>query len=69
MGIGILASIIAFGLGAITGMSQARIRRLNSPETSMFNIDGLERRVRIYEQLHAVFVVLAVAAMASARFA
>lgn len=69
IGIGILASIVALGFGAVTGMSQARIRRINEPDTSMFQIDGLERRVRIYEKLHAVFAVVAVGAMASARFA
>ena len=68
MGIGILASIVALGFGAVTGMSQARIRRINQPETSVFQLDGLERRVRIYEKMHAVFAVLAVGTMAVARY-
>ncbi len=68
IGIGILASIVALGFGGITGMSQARIRRINQPETSMFQLDGLERRVRIYEKMHAVFAVIAVGTMGAARF-
>lgn len=68
IGIGILASLVALGFGAVTGISQARMRRIGESDASMFQRDGLERRVRIYEKLHAVFAVVAVGTMAAARF-
>ena len=68
IGIGIVVAIAALSVGGMTGMSQARVRRLSDGIDEGSKIASLEARIRIYERSHALLAVVATSAMASARF-
>jgi hypothetical protein len=75
IGIGLVAAVLAFGAGTITGMQSAalaRIARTISPGTSpapdvAARIERAKVNLRLAGRANAVLVIVAVGSMASAR--
>lgn len=71
IGIGLVASFVALLFGGLAGFSQARGRRLieESPDApDEAGLASLDTQAAVYEKLHAVVALVAVAAMAAARW-
>lgn len=71
IGIGLIAAFVALIFGGLAGFSQARGRRLSegSPgDAENTSVASLDTQAAIYEKLHAVVALVAVAAMAAARW-
>ncbi|MBT3941979.1 MAG: hypothetical protein HOC77_00205 [Chloroflexi bacterium] len=68
IGIGLVASFIALIFGGLAGFSQARGRRLSEESPDAAGQASLDMQAAIYEKLHAVVALVAVAAMAAARW-
>ena len=68
IGIGLIASFVALVFGGLAGFSQARGRRLSEESPDASGVASLDMQAAIYEKLHAVMALGAVAAMAAARW-
>jgi uncharacterized membrane protein len=68
--IGLFASLAAFLLSGYVGAQTARLRRSLSGESQADAIssNALRRRIALFSRLNAALVVIAVGAMASARY-
>lgn len=71
IGIGLVASVLAFFLSGFVGSSTAKLRRsLNSqPPADEASLQSLRARIAMGSRINAVLVIVAVGTMASARFA
>lgn len=73
IGIGLIASLLAFFLSGWVGANTAKLRRAlaNVSETtgSPVDLDPLRSRIGIGSRVNAVLVIVAVGTMAAARFA
>jgi hypothetical protein len=66
IGIGIVAAFVALLFGGLAGFSQAKTRRLGSSEPE--ELASLTMQISVFEKLHAVMALGAVATMAAARW-
>ena len=67
IGIGLIASFVALLFGGLAGFSQARKRSLCDESSDHVGLRSLDVKAAIYEKLHALVALVAVAAMAAAR--
>lgn len=68
IGIGLIAALVALLFGGLAGFSQARGRRLNEGSPDPAALASLDFQASVYEKLHALLAMVAVGAMAAARF-
>lgn len=66
IGIGMIAAFVALLFGGLAGFSQSKARKLDASDTA--GIASLTMRTGVFEKLHALIALGAVAAMASARW-
>lgn len=68
IGIGIVTAFVALIFGGLAGFSQSKGRRLNEESPGSVSLKSLDMQSSIFEKLHASAALVAVAAMAAARW-
>ncbi|HCV26893.1 MAG TPA: hypothetical protein QGI07_04050 [Dehalococcoidia bacterium] len=68
IGIGLVAAIVALLFGGLAGFTQARGRRENEGSRDLDAMAALDSQISVYEKLHALLALVAVGAMAAARW-
>lgn len=68
IGLGTVAALAALLFGGFAGFIQARGRRLHEGSSDLAATASLDLQVAVYEKLHALLAIVAVGAMAAARW-